>query len=365
MTETTFSDLVLTAPGCEALPPGEWVAIHVFYMAKARPMVRLCIKPLIEDLVGRGLLANYFFIHYWVEGPHLRLPLRPSSAAATEEVKTRTEAAINDFLRVRPALYDLNEEFFVDLYNKLFQLEFAPEEQVKYLNDSGRMRQRPNNSFSYEDYEPELGKYGGPAGIELAEWHFRHSADLVMQAVTSMNLHLRTVALGFSAQLMMVMSTAFIQDQEQTAAYLFRYHEFWSGAFADTDLIAADDYEKTYQKMSPEVLARRFLDIRQAFADDRIDELPRFTRFWFDHCIELRRRVVELVERRELSFPNWVDGALEVATEVKPALDRLLSPYMHMTNNRLEVSLADEAYLSYVLSRTLRDAVPADATPAS
>jgi Lantibiotic biosynthesis dehydratase C-term len=34
---------------------------------------------------------------------------------------------------------------------------------------------------------------------------------------------------------------------------------------------------------------------------------------------------------------------------------RLLSPYMHMTNNRLGATLSDEAYLAYVLARALRD----------
>jgi hypothetical protein len=37
----------------------------------------------------------------------------------------------------------------------------------------------------------------------------------------------------------------------------------------------------------------------------------------------------------------------------------LLSPYLHMTNNRLTATVRDEAYLSYVLSRALREPVGA------
>ena len=74
------------------------------------------------------------------------------------------------------------------------------------------MTLRPNNSFAYQPYEPEYGKYGGPAGVELAEWHFRHSSDLVIEAFRTLNVHLRTVTLGTSAQLMMVMAGAFLPD---------------------------------------------------------------------------------------------------------------------------------------------------------
>jgi hypothetical protein len=35
---------------------------------------------------------------------------------------------------------------------------------------------------------------------------------------------------------------------------------------------------------------------------------------------------------------------------------RLLSPYLHMTNNRLHITIRDEAYLSALLARSLRDA---------
>ena len=37
------------------------------------------------------------------------------------------------------------------------------------------------------------------------------------------------------------------------------------------------------------------------------------------------------------------------------ALVRVLSPYLHMTNNRFHVTIRDEAYLSYVMGRALRD----------
>ncbi len=96
------------------------------------------------------------------------------------------------------------------------------------------MNLRPNNSHAPMPYEPEYGKYGGPAGIELAEWHFRHSSELVIDAFRTKNLHLRTVLLGTSAQLMTVMAAAFIPGERELADYLDSYYTFWHRAFPGT-----------------------------------------------------------------------------------------------------------------------------------
>ena len=57
------------------------------------------------------------------------------------------------------------------------------ERRRRYRTRTAGCGLRPNNSCSYEPYEPEYGKYGGPAGVALAEWHFEHSSDLVIDAI--------------------------------------------------------------------------------------------------------------------------------------------------------------------------------------
>ena len=73
-----------------------------------------------------------------------------------------------------------------------------------------------------------------------------------------------------------------------------------------------------------------------------------------------------------MARPYKVDGLLEAVVErLHTVLDnrntaaifnaaamaarRLLSPYLHMTNNRLGATLSDEAYLAYALARALRE----------
>jgi hypothetical protein len=209
--------------------------------------------------------------------------------------------------------------------------------------------------------------------VELAEWHFRRSSDLVLEAYRSMNLHLRTVLLGTSAQLMMVMASCFLPEENRLADYLDSYYAFWHRLFPGTGFIGSSEYEQTYEKMAPS-LGARFAQLREAVASREPARLPEFLRGWAEHCLELKDRVVDLTERGQLAFPAWDGPAREdtgqertadpeaaplvTATRVDAVLPRLLSPYMHMTNNRLHVTIRDEAYLAFVLGRVLRESLP-------
>lgn len=340
--------------------PGPWQAVHVFYASSTRPLLLECVSPLVDELTADGLLAGYFFINYWLEGPHLRLRLRPANDAAIEPVRERAGRAIEAFLKARPALYDVKEGFFSELYSTLFELEYPADQREKLLGPDGSMRLRENNSYSFEPYEPEYGKYGGPAGIELAEWHFQHSSDLVIRCVRSMNLHLRTVLLGISAQLMMVTASSFIADDAALLRFLERYHAYWDQAFSTTDLTARRGYERGFDSTAAD-LGRRFRTIRAAVARGETDRLPGFLGGWARHCALLRDRAQALAERGELSFRSWSGNEPFVPESPDQALAMLLSPYLHMTNNRLSVTIRDEAYLSYVLARALRE--PTEAAP--
>jgi Lantibiotic biosynthesis dehydratase C-term len=357
-TPATEAPATQTPAGQQAA--GEWQAVHIFYAASPRPLLLECVKPLVDQLTAEGLLAGYFFINYWLEGPHLRLRLKPSSPEATERVRARAEDAIAAFLRARPALYEVKAGFLADLYNTLFELEYPEEKREELLGKDGRMRLRPNNSYHWEPYEPEYGKYGGPAGVALAEWHFQRSSDLVIEAARTMNLHLRTVVLGVSAQLMMVMSGCLIPDRDALLQFLDRYHEFWNGAFDGTNYTAQDGYDRAYTAMDTR-LTTRFEQIRTAVARGDTGPLPGFLRGWAEHCLELRGRVIELADAEQLVFRTWAGNKEMPVSDRGHALAMLLSPYLHMTNNRLSVTVRDEAYLSYVLGRALRE--PAEAEP--
>lgn len=335
-------------------PPGQWLAIHIFYAANPRPLLVDCVAPLVRELTTDGLLAGYFFINYWLEGAHVRLRLRPATEAAAGVVRARAEAAITTFLRQRPALYEMGNGFLGELYNKLFELEFPQGRPEHLIGEDGLMRLQPNNSFAYRDYEPEYGKYGGPAGVALAEWHFQRSSDLVIHALRTMNVHLRPNLFGVATQLMLVLAARFIPDRGELIDFFDRYHAFWHSAFSGTNFIGTNEYSRMYDSMSAD-LGRRFVDILDALDDGRSERLPGFLRGWAEHGVELAARARELSVRGELILQTWDGSGERAVTDPAVALPLLLSPYLHMTNNRFHVTIRDEAYLSYLLGRALRD----------
>lgn len=335
-------------------PPGQWLAIHVFYAANPQPLLVECVGPLVRDLTERGLIAGHFFINYWLEGPHVRLRLRPRTEADIPEVRATAEAALTRFLQTRPALYAMGHGYLGELYEILFALEFPQGKPAELIDANGQMKLQANNSFSYRPYEPEYGKYGGPEGIALAEWHFQHSSEMVLQSVATMNLHLRPVLLGTAAQLMTVMAGTFLPDRADLIEFLDEYHRFWHRAFAGTDLIGTDEYARMYDEVA-DSLGRRVRLLLDLVASGQTERLPGFLRGWAEHATELRDGVLALARSGRLVISTW-EGGEKVITDGREALAKLLSPYSHMTNNRFHVTIRDEAYLSYLLGRVLREA---------
>jgi hypothetical protein len=333
---------------------GEWQSVHIFYAGNRRPLLTDCVHPLVQGLRADGLLASYFFMNYWLEGPHMRLRILPVDQAATGEVRRRVDVAISGYLRERPALYQVKSEFLVGMYNTLFDMEFTDEQRNEYIGPDGQMRLRDNNTYRYQAYEPEYSKYGGVAGVALAEWNFEYSSDLVIQATKTMNLHLRPVVLGLSAQLMMVMTTAFLQGDESTIQFLQMYHDFWRRGYSAGNFVGESEYDAAYDMMGDRV-SRRFTDLRAACLQGQIDHIPELLQNWFHHCVLLRERIADLAVRGDLVLQSWEGPEDEVVTNVDHAVRRLLSPLLHMTNNRLSVTFTDEAYLGHTLARALRE----------
>lgn len=333
--------------------PGQWLALHVFYAANPRPMVAECLRPLVRRLTDAELLDRYFFLNYWMEGPHVRLRLKPRWAADEAVVKDMAEAAVGEFLARRPALYAMDGAYQEDLQEVLFRMENPHGDPAHLLDADGNPKMQPNNTFAYRPYEPEYGKYGGPAGVELAEWHFQHSTDLVMDLVDRMNMHHRPVALGIAAQLMVVMAGTFLPSRGRLIEFLDAYHRFAHNVFSSTDFTDKVDYEGMYDQMAPQ-LARRLEPILDALGAGTPDRLPQLLHHWADHSAELRARVVALTEAGDVAFAYPEGSPPETVTDPDLTLPRLLLSYVHMTNNRMYMTLRDEAYLSYLIGRSLQ-----------
>ena len=236
----------------------------------------------------------------------------------------------------------------------MFITEYGESRWNADYGPAGEMPLRADNSVEYVSYSPEYGRYGGTKGVELSEWHFECSSDIVLRLLDSTNAHVRTVLLGLSLQQTLAMCYAFLENERKVADFLGNYQKFWERNFLADAETQHRKFEAGYQQMA-EKLQSRVDEVRGAalLGDGSAEPSPP-ERAWIDHCHELRDHIRELATGGQLAFRTTDrpgdDGKAE---DPDTALTTLLTSYIHMTNNRLGASVPDEIYLSYLLRRAL------------
>lgn len=336
---------------------GEWVSLHVFYASDANPIVVETVRPLVEQLRRDGLIDGWFFIKYWQEGPHLRIRLRPSSPAVREEVTRRAMDALEDFLRRRPALYENDVEGLADLYKKMYLAEYGEARWNEEYGPDGRMPFRPNNSIAIIPYEPEYDRYGGKVGIQIAEWHFEHSSDMVAYLLATSNTHVRPVLLGLAAQLSLMSAYTFLGTDAAVRTFFQRYRNFWETAYQEPgDEKLHRSFDRSLELTRP-TFSARIARIRALAQAEGTAEMSHIERTWLSHYRELRDRVFAAADRGELIFPGRNGDGPQPMPGGADLAAVLLSSYIHMTNNRLGAAILDEIYLSYLIEGILQPEV--------
>jgi thiopeptide-type bacteriocin biosynthesis protein len=329
----------------------EWISLHVFYAANANPVLVHCVGPLTAELRERGLLAKWFFIRYWLEGPHVRIRLLPSAPEHAETVLRTAEERLAAYLRRRPALYEEDRDASADLYKNMYLAEYTQEMWDADYGPEGTMPFRDNNSVHLMSYDREYARYGGPQAMELAESHFQTSSEYVLTLLRTTNVHVRTALLGQSAQLMLALCLTFLPDEEAVATFLTRYRTMWETSYQESSEGQHEKFDASYARMR-ERLVQRVRQVRAGVRDLPGAAPTARERAWIQHAAELRDDILELAHDGKLAFREG-----RTPDDPQDALAVVLSSYVHMTNNRLGVSILDEIYLSYVLRNALLEAI--------
>ncbi|HVB62266.1 MAG TPA: thiopeptide-type bacteriocin biosynthesis protein [Ktedonobacteraceae bacterium] len=332
-----------------------WLSIHIFYYSNVNPMLLDCIEPLVEKLRAQGLIRRSFFIRYWQEGHHIRLRLLPEEGIGHEAIKRVAEPTLAAYLKRNPSLYNPDFKHFAAYHKGQFVAEYGEDKWVETYGVNGEMPVRANNSFHFIEYEPEYDRYGGEAGVEVAEWHFEQSSAIVTRLLGEVNLRVRTILLGMSVQLWLPLCYAFLEDDAAMIVFLDRYINFWQKRYWQNRDFA--DFDRQYLKIASD-LQRRIDEIKDYATGGTAGNLTTIERDWIAHSRELRQRIDALDSEQKLSLVGRTDdGQTYPVTDRATVYNRLLSSYIHMTNNRLGAAIYDEIYLSYLLKRALEDRV--------
>jgi len=147
----------------DASAPPAWTSLHVFIHDFARLDAFLC-----DCLAGmpRGFLVDSFFIRYWLGGPHVRIRFRDAAAAVELEAHVRAYLARNAFVST----------LVPDSYYERFATQLHTEPR-RYWHGNGELH--------YIPYEPEVARYGGPAGLALCERYFVDDSNATLALLRS------------------------------------------------------------------------------------------------------------------------------------------------------------------------------------
>ncbi|GGK82752.1 lantibiotic biosynthesis protein [Planomonospora parontospora subsp. parontospora] len=310
-----------------------WLSCHVFYHGDTDPLLTDLLLPMVDGLRQDGRVRRHFYLRHWERGPHvrLRLEVRPEHR---DGVRSEVERRIRDHLRRAPGPADTDPVRLREALHHLSELEHGT------ASDEELRTPEPPNTVRWIRYEPELAKYGGAEGMEIAEDVF-HASSLLAGQVLRLVRNDRT-RLGVSLQMLLLASRALGLGEEDRLVFLRSYHERWSGYVADERLLAAWDEQYRLQRSTYTSLIED-LDAGRPLGKG-IGER------WEHVLATAIERLRPLVEAGR-TWPAEVDRSAPPLV----ALATLTSQYLHTTSNRMNVRPQGECFVAYLAHRAARE----------
>lgn len=297
-----------------------WRALHVHRYAQQDEFLLDGLAPVLRPLRESGAVSRFFFLRYWQGGHHLRVRLRVAESDA-DAVLDEVAGKLRAYLDEVPAAGEFDAtEFHVEAQPTMASLEGAAAEPIQ-----------PPDTIRRVGYEPEYAKYGGPAGVAIAEEWFGHSSDIVLDALRRTGgKSSKRLGLGFGMMLRGLCATGI--SPAEMAAFFAHYCVLWSPYVFDGFLDAW-----------PELLAERGEPLRahteavlahqDAIADDPM----------YLGVANTWRRVREaggtVLDRVTLAGSDADHARRERV---------LLVSYLHTHNNRFGLIPELEAFLGYL-----------------
>ncbi|HYH82299.1 MAG TPA: thiopeptide-type bacteriocin biosynthesis protein [Longimicrobium sp.] len=318
-----------------------WLAVHLFfnhpgiYTGECDAVVMDITEPFVRRCQREGWIDGYFFIRYSEHGPHVRLRLH----GKTEVLEGTVWPALQE--HVRASYPDVSFETpDVPAYAPWPEV---PPETPLLLTHAARI-----------EYEPETERYGGPEAIRVAERYFEISSDAAFALLRRTSRTERSSRLGKGLLTMVQLVHVFTGDRAAAVRWATQYNlgylrgvareeeqrEAWLGAF-----------DSGYSSQS-ETLGAYVEEVWSRMEEG--EELSEALDLYRDGLLEVRGHFRELFEAGRL---GRADGTF---AEWEAAVMGICSSYLHMMNNRLGITIQEESYLAYLVTRTLQAPAPVE-----
>lgn len=305
-----------------------WLSAHLFlsgqlYGGTADRVVRELVAPIIARARDESGAVGHFFIRYGELGPHLRVRLRvpvASLRAVSERILQQLQAAAPG----------------ADLPS------YESREGSRPRNPEAALG--PVHAVRWIAYEPEIERYGGPVALPIAEQLFQASTDTAIALLEGLDHGSRASRLG-RAMLATLATLHACFDRGGAAAFARQYGAGYLHALAGRSTHAPNEG----------AFATAFERQRDGVGDD-------ITAAW--ECLDdgelpsaLTPLVGEMARARRALTALCADGQVLVygrrARTWAACASTLVASHVHMTNNRLGVTIPEEAYLAHVIAWAL------------
>lgn len=329
-----------------------WRAYHIFYGGTPLTVLRDCLLPLAQNMVDEGDIIEFFFINYWLEGSHVRLRLRvhPDNV---NHVNEKVIARVEDYLAKHPSYHPMAELADNNFYESLFEGEFTTADRPKYFDEFGNPRFAKNNSIEIREYEPEWLRYGGEVGMLISERQFVDSTHLMIKLMELGNMGVRTILLGISTQITFITAVCMLKDLSLIEDFFVAYHRRWTDGY---DMNPAYETKEGRVQHTATVnnIRKKIVPRASSILSGNVEDFPQILKDWVRICTRARKQIEDACTIAPLTF-KYEDGIREVS-DPQDAAWSLCHSFIHMTNNRIMVSVADEAFIAYQIVEAMRKA---------
>lgn len=242
------------------------------------------------------------------------------------------------------------------------RVRVVPEEQVKVRRIIERLWARKRNSvcaveshsrageLRWSAYEPEYERYGGTVGVAIAERAFVESSLFALASVRRASAGGRQLRLGNAMVAMLICMHAFLRKREAVAQFCGAYAEGYLNVIAKEPSARQElaDRFGLAERAQQQSLRRVVATAWEAVASE-VQDLPWPASRFRDAQRTVRTQLQHASRCRLLELPTGMSG-----DTWRAAVKHIMPSLIHMTSNRLGVTIPEEAYLAHLLARALR-----------
>ncbi len=314
-----------------------WLTACLYYAEDLHGFLRDAVAPFVREVMGGGLARQFFFIRYWEKGTHIRLRFKGNETIMETVLKPDLSAFFEAYYKDKPSVRGRN--FRLNQYSDASQWA-------------------PNNSVQFTLYEPETGRYGGPAGVEVAEQQFELSSRVALDILRLYPPDYQQLT-GIAIQLQLALMYACGYTMEKVIKLSDTICLAWLPN-AQAWLITAEHDSRYEHKENVLLLyASRFEQHRDLYVSyigklwNTLCSGQAFEEDWMNRWIGGMKKVT--TQLHGLCAGGQLHVSADDQYSDEETIRAILESYIHMMNNRLGILNREESYIAYVIWRSMEE----------